>query len=117
MVYLMSHNRPMAELLAPRSQDISPFYRTEFEGMAFETVDLERLQDTLPELVTQIHKVLNDNDRRFLLDLKLGNADWKTFPLPEAQMLPAIQWKLMNLKRMTSDKRRKAAHKLEKVLF
>ena len=117
MVYLMGHNRPMAELLAPKCQDITPLYRTEFEGMAFETVGLEQLQDTLPKLVTQIHKALNDDDRHFLLDLKQGNADWKKFPLPEVQNLPAVQWKLANLERMAMDKRRTAARKLEKVLF
>jgi len=117
MVYLMGHNRPMAELLAPKSQDISPLYRSDFEGMAYEPVDLAQLQETLPELVIQIHKALNDDDRQFLLDLKQGNADWKKFPLPEAQRLPAIQWKLLNLERMATEKRRKAVHKLEKVLF
>ncbi len=117
MVYLMGHNRPMAELLAPRCQDISPLYKTEFEGMTFEPVGLERLQETLPVLLSQIHKALNDDDRRFLLALKEGNADWKKFVLPEAQNLPAIQWKLANLARMNPDKRRKAAHELEKVLF
>ena len=117
MVYLMGHNRPMAELLAPKSQDISPLYRTEFEGMAYEPVNLERLQNTLPELVIQIHKALNNDDRRFLLDLKQGNADWEKFPLPDAQMLPAIQWKLLNLGRMAPRKRLEATHKLGNVLF
>lgn len=117
MVYLIGHNRPMAELLAPQYQDISPLYRTEFEGIAFKPVDLERLKDTLPKLITQIHNALNDNDRRFLLDLKLGNEDWKKFPIPEVQMLPAIQWKMLNLARMNSDKRRKSAYKLGKILF
>ncbi|MCG8633284.1 MAG: nucleotidyl transferase AbiEii/AbiGii toxin family protein [Desulfobacterales bacterium] len=117
MVYLMGHNRPMAELLAPKSQDISPLYKTEFEGMAYEPVNLERLQNTLPELVIQIHKALNNDDRRFLLDLKQGNADWEKFPLPHAQVLPAIQWKLLNFERMAPRKRLKATHKLENVLF
>ncbi|WP_457552589.1 nucleotidyl transferase AbiEii/AbiGii toxin family protein [Desulfobacula sp.] len=117
MVYLMGHNRPMAELLAPQSQDISPLYRTEFEGMAFKPVDFELLLGTLSKLVTEIHFALSDDDRRFLLDLKLGNADWKKFSMPEVQMLPSIQWKQLNLARMNSDKRRKAALKLEKVLF
>jgi predicted nucleotidyltransferase component of viral defense system len=117
MVYLMGHNRPMAELLAPKFQDFSPLYRAEFEGMTYEPVDLERLEDTLLKLVIQIHKALNDSDRRFLLDLKKGNADWQKFALPEAKILPAIQWKLLNLERMAPDKRRKAAQKLEKVLF
>jgi hypothetical protein len=73
----------MAELLAPKSQDISPLY----------------------------------DDRRFLIDLKQGNADWEKFPLPDAQMLPAIQWKLLNLGRMAPRKRLEATHKLENVLF
>ncbi|MBC8440721.1 MAG: nucleotidyl transferase AbiEii/AbiGii toxin family protein [Deltaproteobacteria bacterium] len=117
MIYLIGHNRPMAELLSPKSQNISSLYRTEFEGMAYEPIDLGELQDTLPELVIQIHRALNDDDRQFLLDLKQGNVDWRKFPLPEAQMLPAIQWKQLNLERMAPNKRRKAAHKLEKVLF
>lgn len=117
MVYLMGHNRPMAELLSPTYQDIRPMYKTEFEGMAFDPVDFEQLQGTLPMLVTRIHKALNDADRYFLLDLKKGNADWEKFPLPEVRRLPAIQWKLANLARMAPDKRRKAARKLEKVLF
>jgi predicted nucleotidyltransferase component of viral defense system len=117
MVYLIGHNRPMAELLAPKLQGISSLYRAEFEGMAYEPVDLGQLQDTLSELVIQIHKALNDDDRRFLLDLKQGIVDWRKFPLPEVQMLPAIQWKQLNLERMAPKKRRKAAQKLEKVLF
>lgn len=117
LVYLMSHNRPMSELLAPKSQDISPLYRTEFEGMTFEAIDVERLQDTLPQLVNKIHGALSDDDRRFLLDLKQGNQDWKKFQLPEVEMLPAIQWKLLNLARMNPDKRRQAADKLEKILY
>jgi len=64
--------------------------------MAYERLDLERLQATLPELVVQIHKALND-DRFFLLDLKQENADFEKFPLPQARILPAIQWKLLNL--------------------
>jgi len=108
---------PMAELLAPTYQDITPLYRTEFEGMTFEPVGLKQLQNTLPKLVTQIHKALNDDDRHFLLDLKEGKADWKKFTLPEVQSLPAIQWKLANLERMAPDKRHTAARKLEKVLF
>lgn len=38
IVYLLSHNRPLAEVLNPRWKDIAePFYR-EFSGMTFETI-------------------------------------------------------------------------------
>ncbi|MCA1785271.1 MAG: nucleotidyl transferase AbiEii/AbiGii toxin family protein [Desulfobacteraceae bacterium] len=117
LVYLMGHNRPMAELLAPRTQDILPLYQAEFEGMALKSIDPEQLKGTLPNLVARIHKALSEDDRRFLIDFKQGKQDWKAFVLPEAEVLPSIQWKLLNLTRMTSGKRRQAASKLEKVLF
>lgn len=116
LVYLMGHNRPMSELLAPISRDISPLYRKEFEGLAFEPVELEQLQEVLPRLVQTIHAALNGDDRRFLIALKLGTQDWKEFPLPEVERLPAIQWKMFNLARMSPAKRRQTTDKLEKVL-
>jgi predicted nucleotidyltransferase component of viral defense system len=117
LVYLMGHNRPMAELLAPRSQDMLPLYRAEFEGMALKSIDPEQLQGTLQDLVARINKALSDDDRRFLIDFKQGKQDWKAFVLPEVEMLPSIQWKLLNLERMTPEKRRQAVSKLEKVLY
>jgi predicted nucleotidyltransferase component of viral defense system len=117
MVYLMGHNRPMVELLAPQPQDIVPLYRKELEGMTYEPVGLEQLRETLPHLVREIHAAITDADRHFLLALKQGTEDWRNFPLPEAARLPAVQWKMLNLARMNPAKRRQAADKLEKALF
>jgi len=117
MVYLMGHNRPMVELLAPQPQDIVPLYRKEFEGMTYEPVGLEQLRETLPHLVREVHASMTDADRHFLLALKQGTEDWQNFPLAEVARLPAVQWKMLNLARMNPAKRRQAAAKLEKVLF
>ena len=116
LVYLMGHNRPMAELLAPQVQDIEPLYRAELAGMTYAPVGLEQLRETLPRLVGEIHAAMTDSDRRFLLALKQGAQDWKDFPLPEVERLPAVQWKILNLARMNPSKRRLAAVKLEKIL-
>lgn len=117
LVYLMGHNRPMAEMLAPNVQDIKRLYQTELEGMTYAPVAMDELQATLPRLVGGIHTAMTDADRRFLLALKRGDQNWDAFALPEAERLPAIQWKLLNLARMTPAKRRQAADKLEKTLF
>ena len=55
LVYLMGHNRPMAELLAPQAQDIAPPYHAELAGMIGVPVGLDQLRETLPELVGLIH--------------------------------------------------------------
>lgn len=117
LVYLMGHNRPMVELLAPQPRDIAPLYRAEFEGMTYEPLDIQQLQETLPRLVREIHAAMTAADRRFLLALKQGIQDWRNFPMPEVARLPAVQWKTLNLRRMNPVKRRQAAAKLEKVLF
>ncbi len=117
LVYLMGHNRPMSELLEPIPQEIGSLYRAEFEGMTYEPVSIERLEKTLNKMVRKIHDAITDADRNFLLALKRGMPDWQTFALPEVERLPAIQWKILNLERMNPDKRKKAAAKLEKVLF
>jgi hypothetical protein len=117
LVYLMGHNRPMAELLEPIPQDISALYRAEFEGMTYEPASFEQLEKTFIKMVRKIHAAITDADRNFLLALKRGTPDWKAFALLEAERLPAIQWKILNLNRMNPEKRKKAAAKLEKVLF
>jgi hypothetical protein len=117
LVYLMGHNRPISELLQPTPQEIGPQYRAEFEGMTYEPISLERLQESLNKIVREIHSAMTDADRKFLLALKRGTANWQSFALPEAERLPAIQWKILNIERMNQGKRRKAAAKLEKVLF
>ena len=55
LVYLIGHNRPMAELLAPKPQDIKPLYHRELEGMTAEPISLKQLQNTLGRLVGEIH--------------------------------------------------------------
>ena len=117
LVYLMGHNRPMAELLAPMPKSAPKVYQAEFEGMAFTHINLEQLEGVLPTLSARIHNSLNDVDKRFLMDLKLGTQNWESFVLPEAEKLPAIQWKMQNLARMTPEKRKQAADKLEKILY
>lgn len=117
LVYLMGHNRPMAELLAPQLRDMAALQRTELEGMTYEPVGIGQLEETLPLLIRELNAAMTEADRRFLLALKKGTQNWQDFPLPEMERLPAIQWKMYNLARMSPSKRRQAVAKLEKILF
>lgn len=117
LVYLLSHHRPMAELLAPTRKDIEAVYKGEFSGMAVESIPLESLYAAREELITTVQRMLTEQDRQFLLAVKRGNADWSQFPIPGAERLPAVQWKVQNLARMEPDKRRKAVKALERALY
>ena len=116
LVYLMSHSRPMVELLDPSPKDIYDMYVNEFVGMTREGTTIEELCEARDLLLSRIHELLNDNDREFLLSVKSGAPKWALFEYPEAKNLPAVQWKLHNITHMQSKKRDLSFNKLEKIL-
>jgi len=116
LVYLISHRRPMAELLSPRRKDIARIFETEFKDMVLGTVTLDDLLDAREELITAIHAALGSQDRKFLLSIKSKEPDWSLLGLPDVDKLPAVRWKLHNLERMNAKKHREAFDRLEQVL-
>lgn len=108
--------RPMHELLAPQFKDIEQTYTDEFAGMPREEVPLDALCETREQLVRQIHQDLDDSEKRFLLSVKRGEPDWDALGIPHLRDLPALQWKLQNIRRMDDAKRRAALAELENVL-
>ncbi len=116
IVYLLSHPRPISEILEPRIKDIKALYEKEFLGMTLEDVSLETLTKVRLDLIKKINEKFSDNDRTFLLSVKEGNPKWELFAYPESQNLPAIKWKLYNLSQMSNKKRFAATKKLENIL-
>lgn len=116
VVYLASHDRPMHELLIPRFKDISKVYATEFAGMAREEVSIEILCKTRERLVNLIREELDSDEKKFLLSVKRGEPEWDTLGLSHLQQLPALQWKLLNIRRMDKRKHMEAIDKLKNIL-
>ena len=116
IVYLIGHNRPIVELLAPGSKSLTDVYESEFRGMVFDDVGVDVLEATLPRLINTLHGRLTDEDRAFLLSFKMGSPDWAHLGLPHIEQLPSVRWKLQNLERMNKNKRTEAIAKLEAVL-
>ncbi|HBR8219433.1 TPA: nucleotidyl transferase AbiEii/AbiGii toxin family protein [Klebsiella pneumoniae subsp. pneumoniae] len=116
IVYLLSHNRPLAEVLNPRWKDIAePFYR-EFSGMTFETIALEELTAVPNRMIAALKSCITQQDVDFLLSFKRGEPDWRLAPEMRIQDLPGVQWKLRNIHQMPAIKRAESLDKLEKVL-
>jgi hypothetical protein len=116
VVYVLSHHRPMAEVLAPRLRDLRQEYEAGFVGMTLRPVTLEELVEVRAALITKIVRAMPDAHRRFLLSCKAGEPEWKLLGLPEARHLPAVRWKLDNLARLPIDKRTKLLTELTRVL-
>jgi len=116
VVYLSSHNRPMAELLRPQYKDISTIYAGEFASMAETDVPLEELVAVRGNLVELIHQGLTDNEKGFLLSFKNREPNWTLLNLDDVSELPAIKWKQINLAKMSDDKHELALEKLKSIL-
>jgi predicted nucleotidyltransferase component of viral defense system len=105
IVYLLSHDRPMAEVLSPQRLDISAEYKRGFEGMVDEPVTLDELLKAREDLIAEIVGKMPEQHKRFLISVKRGEPDWALFDLPGAKDLPAVQWKLQNLAKLSAEKR------------
>jgi predicted nucleotidyltransferase component of viral defense system len=116
VVYLASHDRPMHELLAPQFKDIAKVYAAEFAGMARDEVPVEALCETRKQLVALIRAGLDADEKRFLVSVKRGEPEWDALGIAHLQELPALQWKLQNIRRMEEGKRKAALDKLRKAL-
>ena len=116
LVYVISHPRPIAELLRPHFKEISGIYEGEFRRMAEVDVPLADLQAVREQLVAQIHAEMTSDERAFLLSFKRRQPDWALLGLDHIDKLPAVRWKLHNLSKMPADKHAEAVRQLEKVL-
>lgn len=116
VVYLAGHGRPMHELLTPRVQDIGRLYEEQFRGMSRREVSLERLRQVQRDLPHLLTDALDADEREFLLSLKRGEPEWGRLGLADLERLPSLQWKLINIRKMSARKRHEAFERLKGVL-
>lgn len=120
LVFLISHQRPMSELLAPNRKNISEIYETEFKQMAEIDVPLEQLEGARENLIDLINIQMTENEKKFLLSFKNKTPDWNLLEIDAIETisnLPSVRWKMINLEKMPILKHKEAYKKLEEVLF
>jgi predicted nucleotidyltransferase component of viral defense system len=116
LVYLISHNRPMVEVLQPNRLPLESTFTGEFLGMSRLPVTCEELVAVRERLIVLLSQSLSMDEKRFLLSVKELHPDWMLLGLTGIEHLPAVQWKLQNLAKMPKQKHKLALEKLKKVL-
>ncbi len=116
IVYILSHNRPMGEVLAPTRKDLRHEFDAGFAGMTEEPVTLEALYDAREALIAEVVGKMPAEHRRFLLSFKAGEPDWDLLGVPGAADLPAVRWKIDNLAKLSEGRREKLLSDLRRVL-
>lgn len=116
LFYLISHNRPFHEVLAPNKKDIAKTFETDFSGMTEEKVEIQDLEKARDELFSRIVTELNTKDKQLLLSILSGQADWDLYQHPKIRDYPSIKWKLANIQKIDDAKRMAQLKALELVL-
>ena len=117
LVYVISHDRPIAEILAPTRKPLEAEFGRGFEGMTNEPVALDDLVAAREALIATIVGKMPEAHRHFLLAFKQGAPDWTLLGVTGAEHLPAVRWKQHNLGLLPSEKRQQLAAMLEHLLF
>ena len=116
IVYLISHPRPINELLNPRLKDFHKVFENEFQGMTLETINFKELVSLRENMVKSISLSLTLNEKRFIISFKEMQPDWELLGLENIKDLPSVKWKLLNISRMDSKKHKMALEKLKSYL-
>lgn len=105
IIYLLSHNRPMGEVLSGRVKDLANEYRNGFEGMTEEVIAIEELIKTQHEMIKTLIGGMPDHHRAFLIGFERGEPDWSLLRISHVAELPAIRWRQRNLDKLNPEQR------------
>lgn len=97
---LISHYKPISELLSPILKDQKSAFDNQFAGMTAVEFSYNDYETTRALLIQTIGERLTSEDKQFLLSFEGGEPNWKLFPIPVLKDLPAIQWKLINIAKL-----------------
>ena len=115
VVYVVSHGRPIAELLAPSRLEIADEFSRGFAGMVETPVALDELERTREETVAEAVGGMPDAHREFLVSFETGEAEWSLLGVPGAWQLPAVRWRMRNVAQLDPVRRAEHARRLERV--
>jgi len=116
LVYLISSNRPIHELVHPHLLNQENAFQREFVGMIENSISYEELENARLTLINTIAEILTNEDREFLVSVNNGVPRWDLLNLSNAQHLPGVKWKLININKMTDEKRTNDVNHLRKKL-
>lgn len=117
---IISHYKPIYELLSPILKDQKSAFDKQFAGMTSVEFTYNDYEETRAFLIDSIQKRLSDDEKQFLVSFEMGSPDWRLFQIPVLKNLPAIKWKLqniINLKENNIKKHERMIENLKETLF
>ena len=112
---LVSHMRTIHEVLKPNYLNQRNAFENQFSGMSAIAFTYEDFETTREQLVKDVNSCLSEKDRSFLMSFKRGNPDWELFPIRNLKEMPAVQWKLKNMRTLIKSNPQKHQELIKKL--
>lgn len=116
IIYLISHNRPMFEVLEAHSKDLSHEYDRSFKGLTDHPVELSELISTRADLINNVVHGMPNDHKEFLVSFEEGSPAWELLDVGDISHLPAVRWRRQNLEKLNVGDRRHLVDNLKRVL-
>jgi predicted nucleotidyltransferase component of viral defense system len=117
LVYLVSSQKPAAEILAPKEpKEFERMFAVHFQGMTREPVSSTSLLEVRARLLRRISELLNARSRAFLESVEREAPNFDLIGLPHAAGLPGVRRKLANLGQRSAAKRAADHKQLSTIL-
>ena len=116
---LLSHDRPPHEVLQPREQDPADTFARQFAGMSREPFSIVDHRRAFADLLAALPGLLPMTHRQVLASFVAGEPAFDLLAQPEVAKLPAVRWKLANVRKLRErdpGKHADQARRLDEVL-
>ncbi|MDR1195334.1 MAG: nucleotidyl transferase AbiEii/AbiGii toxin family protein [Endomicrobium sp.] len=116
IVCMLSDNGAPYELLNPNIHNRQELLNSEFSGMTEIEFKYQDHEETLRKLIRTLHKSFTKADKEFILSFFSLQPKWNLIDISNLYKLPAVQWKIKNLEKMSKDKFEENLRKIKEAL-
>ena len=75
----------------------------------------EEFEETRIKLITEVNRLMTDDDKRFLVGFELGEPEWEGYEFEYFKDYPSVRWKLANLVKLAKQNPRKLKDEAAKL--
>lgn len=103
IISLLSHNRPPHAILKSRILNQEAIFTKEFKGMSEDYFLYNDHINVMHKLISDINSIFNEKDKNFLINFFMVEPKRDLLDIKIASKLPAIKWKMQNLKSLKTN--------------
>jgi predicted nucleotidyltransferase component of viral defense system len=116
VVHLACSPRPVHELLAGRKQALEQAFNNHFDGMTRDPIALTALEKARDQLFQTYPRSFSRQEKDFLLAIHEGELQAGPLGMPSLETLPALRWKIENIRTLIQKNPAKHAEQREALI-